>query len=110
LHCDKHGHMISPSRIDTSLCTDRTHLYHQQMVSFKTLNKLVRIRYDSETEPSGHFLMSDLLLRKFSTDMNSSRQVSKIGHVVWTATFYPIFLEEYVKCVFRTNNKAGDEV
>jgi hypothetical protein len=73
-------------------------------------NKLVRIRYDSETEPGGHFLMSVRPLHNLSTDMNSSLQMSETGHIVRTATFYLIFLEVYVKCVFFTSNKAAGEV
>jgi hypothetical protein len=32
--------------------------------------------------------------------MSSSLQASETGHIVWTATFYPIL---YVKCVFGTS-------
>jgi hypothetical protein len=60
-------------------------------------------------EPSDHILMSVRLFYNLSTDMNSSLQVSETGHIVWTATFYLIFLEVYVKCVFRTSNKAAGE-
>ena len=64
-------------------------------------NKLVRIRYESDMEAGGLFLMSVRLLHNLSTDMNSSLQASETGHIVWTATFYPILC---VKCVFRTSN------
>jgi hypothetical protein len=73
-------------------------------------NKLVPIRCDSETEHSGHLLMSVRLLYNLSTYMNSTLLVSETDHIIWTVTFYPIFLEVYVKCVFRTSSKAADEV
>ena len=76
----------------------------------RNYNKLVRIRYDNETEPSGHFLTSVRMLHNLTMDMNSSRQLSKIGHIVWTATCYMILLEVYVKCVFHARNKVADEV
>jgi hypothetical protein len=89
--------MVLHCALTEPICTKRKlcHLRHS--------NKLVRIRYDSETEHSGHFFMSAVCL------INSTLQVSKTDHIVWTATFYPIFLEVYVKCAFRTSNKVVGE-
>jgi hypothetical protein len=42
--------------------------------------------------------------------MISGLQVMEIGHIVWTATFCPIFQEVFVNYIFRTSSKRQEKL